>query len=293
MTHKAGFINVIGLPNAGKSTFINALVGEKVAIVTPKPQTTRRRTMGIVNEEDCQMVFSDTPGVMKPRYEMQKAMMRYVELALEDADILILMVEAKDSIQKHQELIEKIKKNKVPAMLVINKIDLSTQEDVVNKIEEWKTHFDEELIIPVSATEGFNLERVKMLIRERLPESPPFYEKDLFTDRSERFLAAEVIREKVFFRFKEEVPYSTEVHVEAFEEEEDIIRIYADIWVNKKTQKPILIGNKGDALKTIGTQARKELEEFFQKKVYIELFVKVRENWRENPGRLKELGWES
>lgn len=293
MTHQAGFINIIGKPNVGKSTFINALVGEKVAIVSHKPQTTRHRTLGIVNGDDYQMVFSDTPGVLKPKYEMHKAMMRFVELALEDADLLILMVEVNEDPQKHREIIERVKKPDVPVLLIINKIDRSSQEKVKNRMAEWNAFFDEELIIPLSATEGFNLERVKNLILKRLPESPPFFEKDIFTDRTERFLVSEIIREKIFFRYKQEVPYSTDVQVAQFTEEDDIIYIYADIWVNKKSQKPILIGNKGAALKDIGTQARKELEEFFNKKVYLELFVKVRENWRENPNRLKELGWES
>lgn len=294
MEHKSGFVNIIGRPNVGKSTLINALVGEKVSIVSPKVQTTRQRVLGILNGENWQMVFSDTPGYLKPKYLLQESMMRSVNEALDDADIILYMVEVGEHPEKHEWWMDRLKKLKVPVFLLINKVDLSDQETLERRIKEWQAAFPfpEERIWPISATEGFNLPKLHERLLELLPEHPPYFPPEQYTDRSERYLASEVVREKIFLYYKQEIPYSVEVIVQQFKEEEEIIRIMADIIVARESQKPILIGKGGLALKRIGTAARADLEEAFRKQVFLELFVKVRENWRENKNYLKDYGYD-
>ncbi len=292
MTFKSGFVNIFGYPNAGKSTLMNKLVGEKISIVTPKVQTTRQRIRGILSGEQFQIVFSDTPGILQPRYEMHKAMQKEIEFALQDADIVLYLTEPDDNTDKHLSFIERIKKRNLPTLLLINKIDLSSQEKVQAKISEWKNHFPEENIIPISALYNHNLSYLIQKIKELLPEHPPYFDTDQLTDKSEKYLASEIIREKIFLRFKEEIPYHTEVVVKRFEDTPQLLSIFADIYVNKRSQKPILIGKNGQALKEIGILAREELESFFGKKIYLELYVKVRENWRDKKLYLRQFGFD-
>lgn len=291
MTHKAGFVNIIGNPNVGKSTLMNALVGEKLSIITAKAQTTRHRILGIVNGEDHQIIISDTPGIIQPAYELQESMMDFVKSAFEDADILIYMVEVGEKELKNEAFFNKIINSKIPVVLLLNKIDKSTQEEIEEKIQYWTAKVPNAFVYVISALEKFNIEAVFSKILELLPESPAFYPKDQLTDKPERFFVNENIREKILKHYKKEIPYAVEVETEEFVEEDTIIRIRAVIMVERETQKGIIIGHKGTALKRVGTEARKDLEKFFDKKVFLELYVKVNKNWRSNDRQLKRFGY--
>ena len=291
MTHKAGFVNIIGNPNVGKSTLMNALVGEKLSIITAKAQTTRHRILGIVNDEDHQIIFSDTPGILKPAYQLQESMMDFVKSAFDDADILIYMVEIGEKELKNEAFFKRIINTKIPVILLINKIDTSTQEEVEEKIAYWKNKVPNSYTYVISALESFNVETVFNKIIELLPEGPAFYPKDQLTDKPERFFVNEKIREKILTHYKKEIPYSVEVETESFIEEEKIIRIRSLIMVERETQKGIIIGHKGTAIKRVGAEARKDLEFFFGKKIFIELYVKVNKNWRSNDKELKRFGY--
>ncbi len=292
MAHKAGFVNIIGNPNVGKSTLMNVLVGEKLSIITPKAQTTRHRILGIVNGEDYQIVFSDTPGILNPAYQLQESMMDFVKTAFDDADILIYMVEVEEKELKNEAFFKKITNSKIPVLLLLNKIDLSNSERVEEKINYWKNKVPNSFVYVISALEKFNIESVFHKIIELLPESPAFYPKDQLTDKPERFFVNEKIREKILMHYKKEIPYSVEVETESFVEEKEIIKIRALIMVERNTQKGILIGHKGKAIKRIGEEARKDLESFFDKKIFIELYVKVNKNWRSNEKELKRFGYQ-
>jgi len=291
MTHKAGFVNIIGNPNVGKSTLMNALVGEKLSIITAKAQTTRHRILGIVNEANYQVVFSDTPGIIKPAYELQSSMMDFVKSAFDDADILIYMVEVGEKELKNEAFFNKIIHSKIPIILLLNKIDKSSQSEVESKIEYWKAKVPNADVFVISALEGFNVSAVFEKIKELLPEGPPFYPKDQLTDKPERFFVNEKIREKILMHYKKEIPYSVEVETEEFVEEDDIVKIRSIIMVERDTQKGIIIGHKGTAIKRVGAEARKDLERFFEKKVFIELYVKVNKNWRSDKNQLKRFGY--
>ena len=291
MIHKAGFVNIIGNPNVGKSTLMNVLVGEKLSIITSKAQTTRHRILGIVNGEDYQIVFSDTPGILKPAYQLQESMMDFVKSAFDDADILIYMVEVGEKELKNEAFFKRITSSKIPVILLLNKIDQSTSEEVEEKINYWQTKVPNSFVYVISALEKFNIESVFDKIIELLPESPAFYPKDQLTDKPERFFVNEKIREKILMYYKKEIPYSVEVETESFVDEEKIIKIRSVIMVERNTQKGILIGHKGKAIKRIGEEARKELESFFGKKIFIELYVKVNKNWRSNEKELKRFGY--
>ncbi|MEN8776951.1 MAG: GTPase Era [Polaribacter sp.] len=291
MIHKAGFVNIIGNPNVGKSTLMNALVGEKLSIITPKAQTTRHRILGIVNDEYHQIIFSDTPGIIKPAYELQSSMMDFVKSAFEDADILIYMVEVGEKELKNEAFFNRIIHSEIPVILLLNKIDKSSQDEVEDKIEYWKNKVPNADVFVISALEGFNVTAVFDKIKELLPEAPPFYPKDQLTDKPERFFVNEKIREKILMHYKKEIPYSVEVETESFIEEENIVKIRSVIMVERDTQKGIIIGHKGTAIKRVGAEARKDLERFFQKKVFIELFVKVNKNWRSDKNQLKRFGY--
>lgn len=291
MTHKAGFVNIIGNPNVGKSTLMNAFVGERLSIITSKAQTTRHRILGIVNGDDFQMVLSDTPGIIKPAYELQNSMMDFVKAAFEDADVLIYMVEIGEKALKDASFFNKIMHSKVPVLLLLNKIDTSDQEVLESQIEYWQEQVPNATIFPISALENFNIDTVLNHIVKLLPESPPFYPKDQLTDKPERFFVNEIIREKILIHYKKEIPYAVEVDTEAFDEEEDIIRMRSIIMVERETQKGIIIGHKGSALKRIGVEARKDLERFFGKQIHLELYVKVNKNWRSNDKQLRRFGY--
>jgi GTP-binding protein Era len=291
MLHKAGFVNIIGNPNVGKSTLMNALVGEKLSIITSKAQTTRHRILGIVNHEEYQIIFSDTPGIIKPAYELQTSMMDFVKSAFDDADVLIYMVEVGEKELKNEAFFNKIIHSKIPVILLLNKIDKSTKEEVDEKIKYWREKVPNSFVYVISALEKFNVEAVFYKIIELLPEGPPFYPKDQLTDKSERFFVNEKIREKILTHYKKEIPYSVEVETESFIEEDSIIRIRSIIMVERDTQKGIIIGHKGTAIKRVGAEARKDLERFFQKKVFIELYVKVNKNWRSDKNQLKRFGY--
>ena len=294
--HKAGFVNIIGKPNVGKSTLINALMGEKLSIVTAKAQTTRHRILGILSTEDSQLIFSDTPGIIDdPKYMLHERMMNFVHMALEDADVVLYLVEVGEKPGAKYPILEQILKGDKPVLLVINKVDtLEQQEEVEKLMERWHqtTSLPMDRIIPVSALKNFNTQRILQTSMDLLPENPPYYDKELWTDRSERFLAAEIIRGNIFRKFRQEIPYSVEVVVVSFIDEPTIIKISAEIFVNRASQKPMLIGKGGEALKQVGTHSRKELEENYGKKVFLELFVKVREDWRENNNMLRQFGYE-
>jgi GTP-binding protein Era len=291
MLHRSGFVNIIGNPNVGKSTIMNALVGERLSIITSKMQTTRHRIKGIVNGEDFQIVYSDTPGILKPNYKLQETMMRFVDTALIDADIILYVTDVVEDPAKNKDYIEKIRKSNVPVIVLINKIDLSNQEAVIKLYEYWTGIFPGSAIFPVSATEKFNLLPVFDRILELLPENPPFFPKDELTDRSERFFMQEIIREKILLNYQKEIPYSTEVEVEEFKEENDLIRIRAIIFVERDSQKGIIIGKGGSMLKKVGTLARQEAEEFFSKKIFLELYVKIAKEWREKDSTLRKFGY--
>ncbi len=292
MNHKSGFVNIIGNPNVGKSTLMNALIGQKLSIITSKAQTTRHRIMGILNDDDYQIVFSDTPGIIKPAYKLQENMMNFVHSAFQDADVLIYMVEIGEKGLKDEKLYERIKKTSLPLILLINKIDLSNQDEIANYIVSWKKELPNASVLPISALNGFNLDQIKEYILENIPQSPPYYDKDTITDKSERFFIEEIIREKILKHYKKEIPYSVEIEVEEFFEEEDIIKIRAIIYVLRESQKGILIGHKGLGLKRIGTEARRDIEVMLDKKVYLETPIKVNKNWRNDIKQLKKFGYE-
>ena len=290
--HRAGFVNIIGNPNVGKSTLMNALVGEKLSIVTAKAQTTRHRIMGIVNTDDFQIVYSDTPGILKPNYRLQKNMMNFVDTAIGDADIILYVTDTVEKADKNDEYIAKLQKVDCPVVLVINKIDISDQSKVLELIGYWQKTLPQATIIPVSAKERFNLESVLDAVVSKLPVSPPWFDKDQFTDRNLRFFASEIIREKILENYSQEVPYSCEVVIEQFKEGKDRYEISAVILVMRDSQKGIIIGKGGSALKKTGTEARIDMEDFFQKKVFLQLFVKVDEDWRESRRELRRFGYE-
>ncbi|MEZ4840545.1 MAG: GTPase Era [Flavobacteriaceae bacterium] len=292
MKHKAGYVNIIGNPNVGKSTLMNALVGERLSIITSKAQTTRHRILGIVNGDDFQILFSDTPGIIKPAYELQNSMMDFVKSAFEDADILIYMVEIGEKDLKDEAFFTKITNTKIRVLLLINKIDKSSQEALEQQVDYWQEKVPNALIYPISALENFNIQNVLDKIIELLPESPPFYPKDQLTDKPERFFVNETIREKILLNYKKEIPYAVEVETEEFKEEEHIIRIRSVIMVERDSQKGIIIGHKGEALKKVGAEARKDLEVFFGKKIFIELYVKVNKDWRSNKNQLRRFGYQ-
>lgn len=289
--HKAGFVNIIGNPNVGKSTLMNAFVGEKLSIITSKAQTTRHRILGIVNGDNFQVVLSDTPGIIKPAYELQESMMDFVKSAFEDADVLLYLVEIGEQELKDEAFFNKITHSKIPVLLLLNKIDKSNQEQLESQVQLWTEKVPNAEIFPISALEGFNVKEVFNRIIELLPESPPFYPKDQLTDKPERFFINETIREKILLHYKKEIPYAVEVDTEEFFEEENIIRVRSVIMVERDTQKGIIIGHKGTALKRVGVEARKDLEKFFGKQIHIELYVKVNKNWRSNANQLKRFGY--
>jgi GTP-binding protein Era len=290
--HRAGFVNIIGNPNVGKSTLMNALVGEKLSIVTAKAQTTRHRIMGIVNTDDFQIVYSDTPGILKPNYRLQKNMMNFVDTAIGDADIILYVTDTVEKADKNDEYIAKLQKVDCPVVLVINKIDISDQPKVMELMAWWKEQLPKAEIIPASAQERFNLESIMDAVVSRLPVAPPWFDKDAFTDRNLRFFASEIIREKILLNYSQEIPYSCEVVVEAFKEGAERYEISAVIYVMRDSQKGILIGKGGSALKKTCTEARLEMEDFFQKKVFLNLFVKVDPDWRESKRELRKFGYE-
>ena len=290
--HRAGFVNIIGNPNVGKSTLMNALVGEKLSIVTAKAQTTRHRIMGIVNGDDYQIVYSDTPGILKPNYRLQQSMMNFVDTAIGDADIILYVTDTIEKGDKNEEYIAKLKKIQCPVVLVINKIDISTQEQVLELMKWWKEQIPNAVIFPASAQEKFNLDNIFDAIVGNLPEAPAWYDKDVFTDKNLRFFASEIVREKIFLNYKEEIPYSCEVVVEEFKEGAERYDISAVIYVMRDTQKGIIIGKGGQSLKKVGTQARIDMEDFFQKKVFLSLYVKVDPDWRESKRELRKFGYE-
>tara|TARA_B100001765_G_scaffold58126_1_gene34773 strand:- start:1 stop:876 length:876 start_codon:yes stop_codon:yes gene_type:complete len=289
--HKAGFVNIVGNPNVGKSTLMNSLVGEKLSIITSKAQTTRHRILGIVNGEEFQLVLSDTPGVIKPSYELQSSMMDFVKTAIDDADILIYMIEIGESSLKDENLFNKIKSSSIPVVVLINKIDLSNQEELENQVSEWSTKLPNAEIFPISALKEFQVDNLLQRLIELLPECPPYFPKDQLTDKPERFFVNEIIREKILINYNKEIPYSVEILTEEFKEDEKIIRIRSVIMVERNSQKGIIIGHKGSALKKVGIESRKDLETFFGKQIYIELFVKVNKNWRSNHKQLKRFGY--
>jgi len=291
MGHKAGFVSIIGKPNAGKSTLMNALVGEKMSIITPKAQTTRHRILGIVNGDDYQIVFSDTPGIMKPHYALQETMMHQVNGSLVDADLVLLVT---DINERHDEgdILEKLQGSFAPVCVIVNKIDKSDEETVKQKIAYWQEKLNPKAIFAVSALKEHNVLAVMNFVMEHLPEHPAYYEKDFLTDRNDRFFASEIIREKIFKMYEKEIPYSTEVIITAFKEGDELYRISSEIIVERESQKNILIGKGGESLKKVGTYARKDMEEFFQKKIFLEMFVKVIPDWRSKKNYLKKFGYE-
>ena len=292
MAHHSGFVNIIGNPNVGKSTLMNALVGEKLSIVTAKAQTTRHRIMGIVNGDDWQIVYSDTPGILKPSYRLQQNMMDFVDVAIGDADIILYITDTVEKPDKNIEYIAKLQRIECPVIVVINKIDISDQAKVLELMNYWKEKVSAAEIIPASAQEKFGLENIFRTILEKLPVCPPWYDKDAFTDKNLRFFAEEIIREKILLNYKEEIPYCCQAQVETFKEGADRYDISAVIYVMRDSQKGIIIGKKGAALKKMGTEARIEMEDFFQKKVFLQLFVKVAPDWREDKRELRRFGYE-
>ena len=290
MTHKAGFVTIIGKPNVGKSTLMNALIGEKLSITNPKAQTTRHRVLGIWNDDEHQIVFSDTPGILDPAYQLQESMMSVVDSAMKDADLLLYLVETAEPF--NQELIDELNKKDCPVLLVLNKVDLNQQDQIAQRVSEWNRQLPLAQVLPVSALHKFNTKELLELIKEKLPEHPPFYDKDDLTDRPVRFFVSEIIREAILKHFKKEIPYSVEVVVEEYKEEAKMDRIKATIFVERETQKMIIIGQGGRAIKRLGTDARKGIENFIQKKVFLDLTVKVRKDWRSNENDLKEFGYQ-
>jgi GTP-binding protein Era len=291
MSHRSGFVNILGNPNVGKSTIMNALVGEKLSIITSKAQTTRHRIMGIVNGDDFQIVYSDTPGILKPRYKLQESMMTFVNIALTDADIILYVTDVTEKTDDETGYTAKIRESGITVIVAINKIDLSNQQDLERIAGIWEKKFPGSPVIPVSALKKFNLDTLLNAVTSKLPEGAPYFPKDQLTDKYERFFASEIIREKILMNYQKEIPYSAEVEIESFKEEEKIIRIRALIHVTRDSQKGIVIGHKGEKLKKTGTEARLDMEEFFGKKVFLELYVKVTKDWRDKPQELKRFGY--
>lgn len=289
--HKSGFVNIIGCPNVGKSTLMNTLVGERLSIITSKAQTTRHRIMGIVSGEDYQIVFSDTPGIIKPLYKLQEKMMQFVITAFTDADLFLLITDVFEDIQLEESYLTKLQKTQTPILLLINKIDIASQQQLEEKLIKWKEKLPNAEIIAISALEKFNIDKIMSRIIEKLPAGNAYYSKEEFTDKSERFFVSEIIREKILLNYKKEIPYSVEVIVNSFKEDEKIIKIQVDILVERDSQKGIIIGDKGSSLKRIGIQARKDMETFFKKQIFLELFVKVDKDWRNNDNKLKKFGY--
>ena len=292
MAHRSGFVNIIGNPNVGKSTLMNALVGEKLSIVTAKAQTTRHRIMGIVNGDDWQIVYSDTPGILKPAYRLQQNMMNFVDGAIGDADIILYVTDTIESPEKNSEWIEKLSRLECPVIVVINKIDISDQKTVIEKMGFWQERLPKAEVIVASAEQKFNLDKILDAVVSRLPQCPPWFDKDAFTDKNLRFFASEIIREKILLNYKEEIPYCCEVGIESFKEGEERYDIGAVIYVMRESQKGIITGRQGAALKKVGTQARLEMEDFFQKKVFLQIYVKVDPDWRESKRELRKFGYE-
>ena len=291
MSHKSGFVNILGNPNVGKSTIMNALVGEKLSIVTPKVQTTRHRIMGIVNGEDFQIVYSDTPGILNPKYKLQESMMSFVNIALTDADIILYVTDVSDVIDKEGDYIERIRKSGIPVIIAINKIDLTDQSELEKIVDSWDKIFPGSDIIPLSALKGFNLDVLLRSILDKLPEGAAYFPKDQLTDKHQRFFASEIIREKILFNYQKEIPYSVEIEIESFVEEKKIINLRAIIHVARDSQKGIVIGHNGQMLKKVGTESRLDMEAFFGKKVFLEMYVKVSKGWRDKPQMLKKFGY--
>jgi GTPase len=291
MSHKSGFVNIVGCPNVGKSTLMNALVGEKLSIITSKAQTTRHRIMGIVSSDDYQVIFSDTPGIIKPSYKLQEKMMQFVVTAFSDADLFLLITDIFEDMELEPSYLEKLAKSETPVLILVNKMDLADQKKLEEKVQSWHARLPKAEIIPISALGKFNLDLVMKRIVELLPEGDPYYAKDELTDKPEKFFVSEIIREKILLNYKKEIPYSVEVVVNEFKDEEKILRMQVDILVERDSQKGIIIGEKGKLLKKVGTEARKDLEKFFGKQVFLQLFVKVDKDWRNNDRRLKSLGY--
>jgi GTP-binding protein Era len=291
MSHRSGFVNILGNPNVGKSTIMNALVGEKLSIITPKAQTTRHRIMGIVNGDDFQIVYSDTPGILKPQYKLQVTMMNFVNSALSDADMILYVTDVKEKSAFEGEYIDRIKESGIPVIIAVNKVDLTNQDDLEKVVESWHLAFPGSPVLPVSGLKSFNLDSLLNAILSKLPEGEPFFPKDQLTDKYERFFASEIIREKILTNYKKEIPYSVEIEIESFADEKNLIRIRALIHVTRDSQKGIIIGHKGAMLKKVGTEARLDMEDFFGKKVFLELYVKVTKDWRDKPLILKRFGY--
>ena len=290
--HKSGFVNIIGNPNVGKSTLMNALVGERLSIITSKAQTTRHRIMGIVNGEDFQIVYSDTPGILKPAYKLQESMMNFVHGAVDDADVILYVTDTVEQSDRQEAIVERINRSGIPTIVVINKIDLTTPDKLEALAAEWQSRLPEAVVIPVSAKEKIGMGGVLDAILERLPEGEPFYDKDTLTDKTLRFFASEIIREKILLNYDKEIPYCCEIEIDTYKEEPTIDRISATIYVARTSQKGIVIGHKGERLKKVGPQAREDMERFLQKKVFLQLFVKVQEDWRNNERQLRRFGYD-
>ena len=290
--HKSGFVNIIGNPNVGKSTLMNALVGERLSIITSKAQTTRHRIMGIVNGEDFQIVYSDTPGILKPAYKLQESMMNFVHGAVDDADVILYVTDTVEQSDRQEAIVERINRSGIPTIVVINKIDLTTPDKLEALAAEWQSRLPEAVIIPVSAKEKIGMAGVLNAILERLPEGEAFYPKDTLTDKTLRFFASEIIREKILLNYDKEIPYCCEIEIDTYKEEPTIDRISATIYVSRTSQKGIIIGHKGERLKKVGQQAREDMERFLQKKVFLQLFVKVQEDWRNSERQLRRFGYD-
>jgi GTP-binding protein Era len=291
MGHRSGFVNILGNPNVGKSTIMNALVGEKLSIITPKVQTTRHRIMGIVNGDDFQIVYSDTPGILNPKYKLQESMMSFVNIALTDADVILYVTDVSDAVDKEGDYLGKIKSSNIPVIIAVNKIDLTNQIELEKIVESWHSVFPDSDIIPLSALKGFNLDFLLRSVLAKLPEGAPYFPKDQLTDKFERFFASEIIREKILLNYQKEIPYSVEIEIESFVEEKKITNIRAVIHVARDSQKGIIIGHRGQMLKKVGTEARIDMEDFFGKKVFLEMYVKVSKDWRDKPTMLKKFGY--
>ena len=290
--HKAGFVNIVGNPNVGKSTLMNLLVGERISIATFKAQTTRHRIMGILNTDEMQIVFSDTPGVLKPNYKLQESMLNFSESALADADVLLYVTDVQDNPEKNADFLDKVKRIKAKVFLIINKIDLTTQETLEQLVEYWHRVLPEATVFPISAQQKFGTDQLFAAIREALPECPPFFPKDQLTDKSSRFFVDEMIREKILLNYDKEIPYAVEVMVEEFKEDDNLIRISAVVFCERDSQKGIIIGKQGAALRKVGTEARKDIEAFFEKKVFLQLYVKVEKDWRNRERKLRNFGYQ-
>jgi len=290
--HKSGFVNIVGNPNVGKSTLMNVLVGERVSIITSKAQTTRHRILGIVNTDDMQIVYSDTPGVLTPNYKLQESMLNFSNSALGDADVLLYVTDVVETVDKNEAFLQKVQNIDCPVLLIINKIDLSNQADLEKMVALWKELLPKAEIIPVSAQSKFNVDYIKRRIEDLMPESPPYFEKDALTDKPARFFVTEIIREKILLYYQKEIPYACEVVVELFKEEAELIHIKSLIIVERDSQKGIIIGHQGQALKKVGAMARKDIERFFGKKVFLEMFVKVEKDWRNRDNLLRNFGYQ-